>query len=126
MRSLDRDRRRCLLGRFSGLRRVENAQGQLTGRNEPSYAAPVEFWPTVAPARGEASGDVFGQRLDYDVALTVDDPRFAISEADILWVPCPDRWECGGDAGKHTHAIARIARTPNQTIVAARKVDVSA
>lgn len=168
MRSLDRDRRRCLVARFKGLERTEDGQGRLTGRNEPVYAYPEEFWPTVTPARGDAIGDVFGQRIEYDVALTVDDPLFVVSEADALWVDGPDvrdpyrsmwadgnvdggwlpdrrsdpadggyfeNWEegisvDGGDLYRiwdipHTHRIVRIARTPNQTIVAARKVDVS-
>ena len=86
MRSLDRDRQKCFIARFAGMTRQTDAQGRLTGKNVPSYTTPEEFWPTVSPVRGEAYGAYFGQNLDYDLALTVDDPSFEVGEADILWV----------------------------------------
>lgn len=118
MRCLDRDRRRVLLGRFAGIAPVEDAQGRYTGRNAPAYAEPVELWPTMAPARGEAQGDYFGQRLDYDLTLTVDDPKLAVREADVLWVDAdPD--------GPHDHVVRRVARTPGFTVIAAKRVEVA-
>lgn len=86
MRNLDRDRQRCYIARFAGMSRQEDSQGRLTGKNVPSYEPPEEFWPTVSPIKGEALGAYFGQNLDYDLTLTVDDPDFAVDEADILWV----------------------------------------
>lgn len=86
MRNLDRDRQRCYIARFAGLTREEDEQGRLTGKNTPSFTTPEEFWPTVSPVKGEAYGAYFGQNLDYDLTLTVDDPDFEVGEADILWV----------------------------------------
>jgi hypothetical protein len=94
MRSIDRDRQRCFIARFAGLTRQVDGQGRLTGKNVPSYTGPEEFWPTVSPVRGEAYGAYFGQSLDYDLALTVDDPGFEVGEADILWV-----YASGGEPG---------------------------
>lgn len=90
MRSLDRDRQKCYIARFEDLVRQEDAQGRLTGKNVPIYDEPEEFWPTVSPVKGEAYGAYFGQNLDYDITLTVDDPDFAVKEADILWVHAID------------------------------------
>ena len=156
MRNLERDRRRVLIGRFLGMYKGVDAQGRLTGHNEPVYDPPAEFWPTVGPVRGEAQGDYFGQRVDYDLTLTVDDPAFEVKEADILWVDEPDG-EPGGvrfvegrdgldggtfedwdsddaDGGSFPDAegepndyiVRRVARTGSFTVIAAKKVDVSA
>ena len=157
MRCLERDKRRVLIGRFVGLSRVVDDQGRFTGRNEPGYAKPVEFWPTVSPVRGEAEGDYFGQRVDYDLTLTVDDPAFEVKEADILWVDELDGepggvrfvegrdglggstfedWDSDDDADggsfpdaegePNNYIVRRVARTGSFTVIAAKKVDVSA
>ena len=117
MRNLDRDRQRCLIARFEGLTPQEDSQGRLTGKNVPSFEQPEEFWPTVSPVRGEALGAYFGQNLDYDLTLTVDDPAFAIDEADVLWVYAPEE-------GCHDYAVKRVARKGDYTVIAAKHVEV--
>ena len=127
MRCLDRDRRRVLIGRFVGTRPVTDDAGRYTGRNEVEREDPAEFWPTVTPARGRAEDDYFGQRVEYDLALTIDDPAFAARESDTLWVEADPGEE--GDEGypaPHDYVVTRVARKGDFTVLAARRVDVSA
>lgn len=155
MRCLDRDRRKVLIGRFAGTVPVTDGEGRFTGRNAPAYETPVAFWPTVTPVRGSAEDDYFGQRLEYDLTITVDDPAFRVHEADILWVDEPDGepggvtfvanrdgldggtfdWDGGdvadgggfpeADVEPHDYVVMRVARTSGFTVMAARRVVVS-
>jgi len=116
MRNLDRDRVRVYHARYLGTV-PEERDGLLTGRNAPSYTEPAEFWPTVTMARGEAVYDLFGQKLDYDRTLTVDDPSYGVSEADLLWIE-------NDPSKEHDHIVMRVARKGDFTVIAARKVEV--
>jgi len=125
MRCLDRDRQRVFIGRFVRTVPVEK-DGKLTGRNEPVYEAPAEFWPTVSIVRGEAQGDYFGQRVDYDLSLTIDDAAFEVKEADVLWVDAdPGDSEDEAYPAPHDYIVRRVARKGSYTVIAAKRVDVS-
>lgn len=125
MRCLDRDRQRVFVGRFLGTKQVVE-DGKLTGRNEPAYEPPAEFWPTVSTVRGEAQSDYFGQRVDYDLTLTIDDSAFAVKEADVLWVDAdPGDAEAEGYPAPHDYIVRRVARKGDFTVIAAKRVDVS-
>lgn len=119
MRNLDRDRQKVLIARYSGIAPEVDGDGLYTGRNVPSYSAQSEFWPTRTMARGEAVYDLFGQKLDYDVTLTIDDPSFEVAEADLLWID--DLY-----ADMHDHIVRRVGRKGGFTVIAAKKVEVTA
>lgn len=125
MRCLGRDRQRVFVGRFLRTEPVTDG-GKLTGRNQPVYEQPAEFWPTVSVVRGEAQGDYFGQRVDYDLTLTVDDPDFPVSEADVLWVDAdPGDAEEEGYPAPHDYIVRRVARKGGFAVIAAKRVDVN-
>ena len=118
MRNLDRDRKGVLIARYLGIAPEVDSDGLFTGRNVPSFSQPEMFAPTVATATGEARNDIFGQKLEYDRTLTIDDPGFEVAEADRLWIDAP-----AGD--KHDHVVKKVARTGSYTVIAASKVVVS-
>ena len=125
MRCLDRDRQRVWIGRFAGTEMVEE-EGLLTGRHAPVYGEPAGFWPTVSTVRGEAQGDYFGQRIDYDLTLTIDDPAFEVGEADVLWVDAqPGDGSAEGYPAPHDYIVRRVARKGSCTVIAAKRADVS-
>ena len=126
MRCLDRDRRRVLIGRFDGTQPVTDSQGRYTGRNEVVREAPAEFWPTVTPVRGRAEDDYFGQKVEYDLTLTIDDPAFSARESDTLWVDAdPGDPEGAGYPAPHDYVVTKVARKGDFTVIAARRVDVA-
>lgn len=116
MRNLDRDRKRVLIARYVGIAPEVDSDGLYTGRNVPSFSEPEEFLPTVSTASGEARNDIFGQKLEYDRTLTVDDPAFDVKESDRLWIDSED---------EHDHVVKKVARTGSYTVVAASHVEVS-
>lgn len=118
MRNLDRDRRPVYISRFVGLVAETDSQGRYTGRNVPEREKPVEFWPTVSATRGEASTDWFGNYIEYDRTITIDDPSFKVDEADVLWL---DR----AVDQPHDYEVKRVARTGAYTVIAAKRVEIS-
>ena len=125
MRCLDRDRQRVFVGRFLRTEPVVE-DGRMTGRTEPVYEQPAEFWPTVSTVRGEAQGDYFGQRVDYDLTLTIDDSAFEVKEADVLWVDAdPGDAEDADYPAPHDYIVRRVARKGSFAVIAAKRVDVS-
>lgn len=119
MRCLDRDRRPVFIARYRGMQDGVDEQGRLTGRPQITYDLPEKFWPTASAVRGDASGDIFGQALNYDRVLTVDNPAFPINEADILWI------DADVEDDEHDYKVVRVARTGSYTVIAVSRVEVS-
>ncbi|WP_206214516.1 hypothetical protein [Adlercreutzia sp. ZJ242] len=72
--------------------------------------------------RGEAQGAYFGVNLDYDRVITIADPGFEASEADVLWIDA----EVGdlGNPSPHDHIVKKVARKGGYTVIAAKRVEV--
>lgn len=115
MRNLDRDRKECYISRLSGSVQEFDEDGLPTGETVQVYGEPVEFLPTVSMTRGDVTSDLFGQALEYDRTITIDDPEFEVSESDIIWV---DR-TTDDDAD---YGIKAIRRSDSYTVIAIKKV----
>lgn len=118
MRCLDRDRRSVHIARFVETAPIKDEQGRFTGRNEVVRSEPDEFLATVSADRGNAQNDYFGQKVDYDRTLTVDDPDFKVGESDVLWIE-------NKTSQPHDYVVTRVAKQGDYTIIAAKKVDVT-
>ena len=118
MRNLDRDRRVVHIARFGELEPVKDEQGRYTGKHAPKRSEPVAFMPTISAARGEASTDYFGNYVDYDRTLTIDDPAFDVAEADVIWIDRPT-------SEPHDYVVKRVACTSAYTVIAVKRVEVS-
>lgn len=127
MRTLDRDRREILVSLFERKVPVTDDQGRLTGRHRVERAPQTPVLASVSAAKGYAQDAVFGQSLDYDRTVIVDDPGFDISESAVLWIdswgssphelPFDEPWD---------YVVKKVARTPSYTAVAVKRVEVSA
>ena len=117
MRNLQRDTEAVYISRYLGIEREEDASGRLTGKNMPSMSEPEVFYPSISMARGEAYGAYFGMNLDYDKVLTIDNPTFAVSEADRLWIG-------GVTSAPHNYVVKKVAHKGNFTVIAAKHVEV--
>ena len=127
MRCLDRDRKLVYVGRYEGTAPVVDGQGRYTGKNVVQRRAPHAFYPTVSPVRGRAEDDYFGQKVEYDLTLTIDDPNIDVLESDTLWVDKrPGDPSSEGFPLPHDYTVTKVARKGDFTVIAARRVDVSA
>lgn len=123
MRNLQRDTQKVYIARYESMERAVDESGRLTGKNTVKRSEPVAFWPTVTMATGEAKGAYFGVDLDYDRVLTYDNPSFAVSESDVLWIDANV-----GDVvnpNPHDHVVKRVSRKGGYTVIAAKRVEVA-
>lgn len=77
-----------LLSRFERLEEVIDDEGRYTGEQRAVRSAQVPLLASVSAARGSAENEPFGQSLDYDRTVLVDDPSLEVDEAAVLWVDC--------------------------------------
>lgn len=122
MRNLERDTQAVYISRYEDVVVQVDEVGRRTGKNVVKRSTPVAFHPSVSIARGEAQGAYFGVNLDYDRVLTIDDPGFEVSEADVLWIDKPV-----GDVDEpesHDYIVKKIARKGGYTVIAASRVEV--
>lgn len=122
MRNLERDTQEVFISRYEDIVAQVDDKGRRTGKNVVKRSTPVAFHPSVSIARGEAQGAYFGVNLDYDRVLTIDDPAFEVSEADVLWLDKPV-----GDADNpspHDYVVKKVARKGSYTVIAVSRVEV--
>lgn len=122
MRNLERDTQEVFISRYEDIVAQVDDEGRRTGKNVVKRSTPVAFHPSVSIARGEAQGAYFGVNLDYDRVLTIDDPAFEVSEADVLWLDKPV-----GDADNpspHDYIVKKVARKGSYTVIAVSRVEV--
>ena len=115
MRNLDRDRKRVFVARLGGMEMGYDEDGLPTGETVQTYSEPEPFYPTISMTRGNAVDDMFGNMLEYDRTLTVDDPDFEVSESDILWIDAQP-------SGDPDYSIKAVRRSGSYTVIAVKKV----
>ena len=145
MRCLDRDRREVLVSFYESKEPVLDNEGRLTGRFETVRSEQIPILATVSAVKGEAAGSVFGQDLDYDRTLTIDDPTLPIDESSVFWVDVYGTAEIDGgtfddwfengsaDGGSfaargtcdkpYDYVVRRVSRTPSYLVVALKYVE---
>lgn len=126
MRCLDRDRREVLVSYYESKKPVVDAEGRLTGRFETVRSGQTPILATVSAVKGDAAGSVFGQDLDYDRTLTVDDPTLPIDESTVFWIDVykPAGPGASGSCDKpYDYAVRRVSRTTSYLVVALKYVE---
>lgn len=165
MRNLDRDKQWVLVSRFEKIIAVEDEAGHLTGEHKIERSRQIPLLATVSANKGEAEAAAFGQSLDYDRTVLIDDPSYPISETAVLWIDKGVQkslldggyfdqysvWETGDDIDgggfedeaeddvdnggfeypewikePYDYIVKKVARSPNFTLVAVKRVEVSA
>ena len=105
-----------------------------TGEKTVTYGNPVGIEAHVSPARGSAETEQFGDQVDYDRVIVVDDPNIGITEQSILWIETAPSIETNGslslteDGDPVTpwdYVVVRVARSQNFAQVAVKKVVVA-
>lgn len=86
MRCLERDKRWVLVSLFEESEQVRDEEGRLTGQHKAVRSRQIPVLASVSAAKGSVENAGFGQNLDYDRTVIIDDPKFEISEAAVLWM----------------------------------------
>ena len=126
MRTLHRNKIRIYYANYRDKIPLKDAYGNLTGEYDIAYDNPVEIKANVSAARGESTTRQFGDDVSYDRIIVIDDPKFPISEASILWIDTPPEMaEDGSTKTPHDYIVKQVATSLNSVSIAVSKVNVS-
>lgn len=123
MRTRQRAKRDVWYANYSGVTETTDEAGYYTGEFEISYTTPTKIRASVSPATGQSNAEMFGNIVDYDHVIVVDDPDIVIDENSVVWldsVPTD-----GGGVEGYNYIVRRVARSWNFTAIAVRDVNVT-
>lgn len=103
-----------------GYTEIIDEDGNSTGEFTNSYSEPIQIQANVSPAMGENSTRQFGDKIDYDRVLVIEDKCLNINEQSIFWI------ENKLTDTPHDYEVKKIGRSLNSLSISVKKVDVSA
>ena len=104
---------------------IKDEYGNLTGEYEVAYENPVAVKANVSAARGESTTRQFGDDVNYDRVIIIDDPKFPIKESSILWIDTPPEIQKDGSTkDPHDYIVKQVAVSLNSVSIAVSKVSV--
>ena len=125
MRTLARNKIRIYYANYLDKTPLKDDYGNLSGEYKVTYGNPVAVMANVSAARGESTTRQFGEDVNYDRIIVLDDPAFPIAETSILWIDTPP--EIGDDgttATPHDYIVKQVATSLNSVSIAVSKVNV--
>ena len=126
MRALHRNKIRIFYANYRDKEPLKDEYGNLTGEYKISYTNPVAVCANVSAARGEATTRQFGDEERYDRVIVLDDPKFPISAASLIWIDTlPEIAEDGSTETPHDYIVKQVATSLNSVSIAVSKVNVS-
>lgn len=99
-------------------------------RSEKGYGFRVIYGEAVAetgnisPATGTTSVEQFGNDIDYDKVIVLDNPDTPIDESSILFLEIAPEKNTDGDY-IYDYIVKKVARSLNSVSIAVSKVNVS-
>ena len=125
MRTLARNKIRIYYANYRDKIPLKDEYGNLTGEYEITYGNPVAVMANVSAARGESTTRQFGENVNYDRIIVLDNPRFPIAETSILWIDTlPEITDDGKTNTPHDYVVKQVAPSLNSVSIAVSKVNV--
>lgn len=121
MRCARINQRRIYYANFEGLTPVLDENGYDTGEKIASYPHPVELHANVSPATGDAGVEYFGNELQYDRVVIIDDPNTPITEQSVMVIDRGLEYDQLLNV-KFDYVVKRIARHLQFAVIAVSKV----
>lgn len=114
----ERNKRTFYYALYNGQTEVEDEWGNATATYDVSYTEPVEMRGNISPSKGKASTEMFGEDLNYNKTILIDDMECPIDEHSVLWIDnTPDK--------PFDYIVVGVAKSLNTIAYAIKKVDVS-
>lgn len=109
---------------YEGERYLVDEDNYETGEKKVEYSSPCKCRGNISPARGNISVEQFGNDLQYDKVIVLDDVTCPIDEHSVLFVdklPIFDDSDCP----LFDYVVKKVARSLNSVSIAIAKVEVS-
>lgn len=124
MRCMERNKTPFYYCLYEGEKPVIDEAGDETGETQVVYSDPVFLKANISPATGNTSVEQFGNSLQYDKVIVLDDVTCPIDEHTVLFV---DKTPAFDDEGVplFDYIVKKVARSLNSVSIAIGKVEVS-
>ena len=111
---------------YTSVASVLDESNQDTGEKTITYTNPTKLMAHVSAARGMSDVEQFGDAVDYDKAVLVDDPDIAITEETVMWIDtAPSLDQQGATETPWDYVVRKIARSHQYAVIAVKKVVVA-
>ena len=124
MLCLERNKRDFWYSLFREKMPITDEDGNETGESEILYHNPVKLRGNISTATGNTSVEQFGNSLQYDKVIVLDDTDCPIDEHSVLFIDIPPTFDADG-APICDYIVKKVARSLNSVSIAISKVEVS-
>lgn len=124
MKCLERNKSAFYYCLYEGEERAIDDEDNETGEIQVTYADPVPLRANISPAVGNTSVEQFGNSLQYDKVIVLDDVSCPIDEHSVLFVDKLPTFDADG-APLFDYIVKKVARSLNSVSIAIAKVEVS-
>ena len=124
MRCLERNKSTFYYCLYEGEQYATDGEGYETGERVIVYSDPVEVRANISPARGNISVEQFGNDLQYDKVIVLDDVTCPIDEHSVLFIDKSPAFD-SDETPLFDYIVKKVARSLNRVSIAIAKVEVS-
>lgn len=133
MRCMERNKQPFWYSNYGGIAPIRNEDGYLTGEQDVIRLPPVRAMGNISPSRGEAVSRAFGDELDYDRVIALDNPDFPVDEQTVIWIGITPELDGEGNLARDedgniltpwNYEVRSVAPSLNSVNIAVRKVNV--
>lgn len=120
MRGLERNMVNFWYANVTGTKAVRDESGYDTGEYATVYTSPMRVRGNISPPYGQATRELFGVDIQYDMVITMFLPSPEIREDSVLWIGYSP-----SDHPTHTHIVKSISKSLNILQIAVSRVNIS-
>lgn len=124
MRCMERNKTSLYYCLYKGEKSVTDDEGNETGEKQTLYSDPFSLAANVSPATGNSSVEQFGNSLQYDKVIVLDDTACPIDEYSVLFIDKVPEFDDEG-IPLFDYIVKKVARSLNSVSIAISKVEVS-
>jgi len=124
MRCLLRNKVPFFYSLYAGKEPLTDEYGNKTGEHRVIYSEPVKLAANISPAKGESQIEQFGNSLQYDKVVVLDDPGCPIDENTVLFIERKPVNDAEGNP-LFDYIVKKVARSLNSVSIAISRVDIS-
>ena len=121
MRTLERNKTSFYYALYLGKEENVDADGNLTGTYTVMYSNPVECKGNISASSGYVQVEQFGNDLQYDKVIVLDNVSVPIDENTVLWVDKDVEHDKYGNP-VFDYVVKKVARSLNSVSFAISKV----
>lgn len=121
MRTLERNKTSFYYALYLGKEENIDADGNATGTYTILYSNPVECRGNISASSGSVQVEQFGNDLQYDKVVVLDDVNVPIDENSVLWVDKDVEHDKYGNP-VFDYVVKKVARSLNSVSFAISKV----